>query len=85
MKQGLEGSGGDGVSLGECKLTCEDASVLWPIPAQFSLGKEVVNFHTDNILMTNTKSARTFMMLEENIGMQVSSKCLLFICFSWWN
>jgi hypothetical protein len=41
------------LSMGECKLTCGDDSVLWPRPREADLGKTVAAFHPEDIEFTN--------------------------------
>merc|ERR1712117_868373 len=64
-----------GMSLGTCKLTCEEYAVLWPQPRESILGKEVIAFSPDNIEFANgadykfnSQSAR---MMESGIAEQV--------------
>ena len=64
-----------GMSLGTCKLTCEEYAVLWPRPRESTLGKEVTAFNPDNIEFANgadykfnSQSAR---MIERGIAEQV--------------
>ena len=64
-----------GMSLGECKLTCQENAVLWPRPRESTLGKEVTAFGPDDIEFANagdykfdSESAR---MIERGIAEQV--------------
>lgn len=40
-------------SLGECKLTCDENSMIWPRPRESDLGNLVIPFHPDDIEFTN--------------------------------
>ena len=64
-----------GMSLGACKLTCEEHAVLWPKPRESALGKEVTAFSPDNIEFANkedyTFGSESARMVERGIAEQV--------------
>ena len=63
------------MSLGECKLTCEEHSVLWPRPREANLGKAVTAFSPDDIEFANkddyTFGSQSARMIERGIAEQV--------------
>ena len=64
-----------GMSLGACKLTCEEYAVLWPRPRESALGKEVTAFNPENIEFANkedyTFGSESARMIEKGIAEQV--------------
>ena len=63
------------MSLGKCKLTCEEYAVLWPRPRESALGKEVTAFNPENIEFANkedyTFGSESARMIERGIAEQV--------------
>jgi hypothetical protein len=49
----VEDESEDLMSLGECKLTCEEHSVMWPKPREAKLEKKVTAFNTNDVEFTN--------------------------------
>ena len=64
-----------GMSLGACKLTCEEHAVLWPRPRESTLGKEVTAINPDSIEFANkadyTFGSESARMIERGIAEQV--------------
>ena len=63
------------MSLGACKLTCEEHAVLWPRPRESTLGKEVTAINPDGIEFANkgdyTFGSESARMIERGIAEQV--------------